>query len=110
MITFAVAMRAFTTALLSSSKKDYDKIREELHGLRAELGFERERGDSARGVMSFNERQKEDLMHRIEITREDLIILEAAEGEEGATEAGEEREDPKMPKHMRPRGEDLFDR
>ena len=68
MIVAAVAARAFTTALLSSSKKDYDKIREQLHGARAELGFERERLDSAKGVMSFNERQKDDLVHRIQMT------------------------------------------
>jgi len=109
MIVVAVAARAFTTALLSSSKKDYDKIRERLHGARAELGFERERLDSARGVMSFNERQKDDLVHRIQMTRDDLEGLQAEDPDLSASNASsEKRPDPKLPRHMRPRDEDFF--
>jgi hypothetical protein len=109
MIVVAVAARAFTTALLSSSKKDYDKIREQLHGARAEFGFQRERLNSARGVMSFNERQKDDLVHRIQMARDDLEVLQTEDPDlsEGKA-AGEKRADPKLPRHMRPRDGNFF--
>ena len=108
MIILCVGMRAITTAMLSRSKKAYDKIRERLHGARSELGFELERGKSAASLYSFNERQKNDLVHRIDITRDDLRDLQEADPDHGDT-ASDDDSSLKLPKHLRPRGEDLFE-
>jgi hypothetical protein len=107
-------MRTITSALLGGMKKRLDEIRQKLHAIKAELGFEAERRQSATDLLSFNERQKDDLLRRIEITKDDIEVL-AAEfdgkpvGKGDGEEEGEVHGDPKMPKHMRPRGEGLFD-
>ena len=107
MIILCVGMRAITTAMLSRSKKSYDKVRERLHGVRSELGFEKERQKSAADIFSFNERQKDDLVHRIDVSREDLRVLQSGDPDARDTD-GDDDIDLKLPKHLRPRGEDLF--
>ena len=59
--------------------------------------------------MSFNERQKDDLVHRIQMARDDLEVLQTEDPDlsEGKA-ADEKRADPKLPRHMRPRDEDFF--
>ncbi len=116
LIVAAVAVRTITSAMLGGMKKNLDEIRQKLHTIKSELGFEAERRQSATDLLSFNERQKDDLLRRIEITKEDIEVLAAefeekpaSKGENEGEGEGEERGDPKMPKHMRPRGEGLFD-
>jgi septal ring factor EnvC (AmiA/AmiB activator) len=114
LIVAAVALRTITSAMLSGMKKSLDEIRQKLHAFKAELGFEAERRQSATDLLSFNERQKDDLLRRIEITKDDIEVLAAEFDEQPANKGesegeGDERGDPKMPKHMRPRGEGFFD-
>lgn len=110
LIVAAVAMRTITSAMLGGMKKNLDEIRQKLHAIKSELGFAAERHQSATDLLSFNERQKDDLLRRIEITKEDIEVLAAEFDEKPASKSeaegeGDERDDPKMPKHMRPRGE-----
>jgi len=114
LIVAAVALRTITSAMLSGMKKSLDEIRQKLHAFKAELGFEAERRQSATDLLSFNERQKDDLLRRIEITKDDIEVLAAEFDEQPANKGesegeGDERGDPKMPKDMRPRGEGFSD-
>ena len=114
LIVAAVAMRTVTSAMLSGTKKNLDEIRQKLHTIKSELGFEAERRQSATDLLSFNERQKQDLLRRIEIAKDDIEVLSAEfdekpESKSATEDEGEDRGDPKMPRHMRPRGEGIFD-
>ena len=108
----AVAARTVTSAMLGGMKKSLDEIRHKLYSSRSDLGFESERRQSADNLLSFNERQKVDLLRLIEITKNDIEVL-AAEFDEkpkgGTAENTEERGDPKVPRHMRSRSEGLFE-
>jgi hypothetical protein len=112
----AVAARTVTSAMLGGMKKSLDEIRQKLYSSRSDLGFESERRQSQTDLLSFNERQKVDLLRRIEITKNDIEILaaefdekpKAAAETEAEAGSGEDRGDPKVPRHMRSRGESLF--
>ena len=87
----AVAARTVTSAMLGGMKKSLDEIRQKLYSSRSDLGFESERRQSQTDLLSFNERQKVDLLRRIEITKNDIEIL-AAEFDEKPKAAAAETE------------------
>ncbi len=107
-ITVVIAAKVVTGTMLGQKRKEIYKIREKLFGLRQELGHHEERKKVAKDMISFAARQKQDLHHQIEITKDDLAALAAEEDGEGDSD-GAERSDPTLPAHMRTRGEGLFE-
>ncbi len=103
-ITVVIAVKVITGTLLNRKRKELSAIRQELLAARARLEHADQRHQAAESIMSFGERQKADLRHRIELCTEELEQLTTS-GSEGEVK---ERVDPEVPLHMRTRGEDLF--
>ena len=103
-ITVLIAVKVVTGTALNRQQKKLAAIRQELQAARGRLDHCNQRHQSAESVMSFSERQKADLLRRIEQCTQELEELTASDSEGEA----KERADPEVPVHMRPRGADLF--
>jgi hypothetical protein len=103
-ITVVIAVKVVTGTFLNRKRKVLSAIRQELLATRARLEHADQRHQAAESMMSFGERQKVDLRHRIELCTEELEQLTTS-GSEGEAK---ERVDPEVPLHMRTRSEDLF--
>ena len=103
-ITVVIGVKVVTGTVLNRKRKALSAIRQDLLAARERLDHANQRHQAADSVLSFGERQKNDLHHRIELCTQELEELTTSGSEENA----DERAEPEVPLHMRPRSEDLF--